>query len=82
MSNNDKCQYNMRDDSSVEKKTSQISVLLELSLAEVVHGEISRKTKGIEGDVLTDVSPAVFRIREERDGRHLLSVENGGGLRG
>jgi hypothetical protein len=77
----------MHDNSSilvVERGSdpSQISVLLDLSLAKVVHGKISRKTKGIEGDVLTDVSPAVFRVREKRDGRHLLSVESGSGLGG
>ena len=48
------------------------AAMLELGLAEVVHGKVLRDAKGVEANI-TDVALGVFRRREEGEGLRLLS---------
>ena len=55
------------------------AAVLELGLAEEVHGDEVREAEGVESDV-ADVSLEVFRVGEEGEGGRLLSGEAGSGL--
>lgn len=52
--------------------------VLELGLAEVVHGDVVRDAEGVESNI-SDVSLAVDGVREEGNGGRLLGSEAGGG---
>jgi hypothetical protein len=45
--------------------------LLELGFAKIVHREVVRNAKGIESDIITDVSSYTFRVRKEWNSRAL-----------
>ena len=57
------------------------TAVLELGLAEEVHGDEVGETEGVEANI-TDVSLEVLRVGEEGEGGGLLSGEAGGGLFG
>ena len=55
------------------------AAVLDLGLAEEVHGDEVREAEGVESNV-ADVSLEVLRVGEEGEGGRLLSGEAGGGL--
>ena len=51
--------------------------MLELGLAEVIHGNVVRNTKGVES-YISNVSLKVFRVRQEGKSLRLLGAKGSG----
>ena len=70
-------QVNSSKSSSCEHGNTAV---LQLSLTEVVHGEVVGESKRIKPGLFADISLAVLWVREERNSRALLSIESSGSL--
>jgi hypothetical protein len=54
--------------------------VLKFGLAKVVHGNVVRDTEWVKGNIITNVSAEVLRVREEGKSGALFGIESRGGL--